>query len=60
MVEKELAEVQQKRVKVMDDLCEILSDLPSSAVTSLFGGGACEVKKKLAIRSDLVCESCFW
>ena len=49
---EELAEVQQKRVKLMDDLCEMLSDLPSSSVTLLFGGGACEVKK-LAIRSDL-------
>ena len=45
-----LIELQLKRLKVIDEICDILSDIPSTSMTALFGPLASYVKKKLAMR----------
>ena len=49
-LDKEISEVVQKRMKVMDDLCDVFADIPSTTLSSLLGSNVCEVKKNLAIR----------
>ena len=34
----------------MDEVCELLSDIPASKISSLFGLSAGHVQKKLAVR----------
>ena len=34
----------------MDDICELLSDIPAAKIMALFGPSADHVQKKLAIR----------
>ena len=48
--ERTLSEVQLQRIKVMDEVCEMLAEIPSAKITSLFGLSAPFVQKKLALR----------
>ena len=53
-LELELRKVQEELLSVMNDVCKILADIPSSEMTSLFSLSAGHVQKNLAIRS-VVC-----
>uniref|UniRef100_A0A1X7TXU5 Helicase ATP-binding domain-containing protein n=1 Tax=Amphimedon queenslandica TaxID=400682 RepID=A0A1X7TXU5_AMPQE len=55
-VSSSLSELQLKRLKVMDEICDILSDIPSTRMTELFGLSACYLKKKLAMRKKLLAQ----
>uniref|UniRef100_A0A1X7TQC1 DNA 3'-5' helicase n=1 Tax=Amphimedon queenslandica TaxID=400682 RepID=A0A1X7TQC1_AMPQE len=55
-VPSSLSELQLKRLKVMDEICDILSDIPSTRMTELFGLSACYLKKKLAMRKKLLAQ----
>lgn len=50
-MELELRRVQEERLAVTDSVCEILADIPSSEMASLFRASAGHVQKKLAMRS---------
>ena len=49
-IQSEIDAICRERVSVMDDVCDILSDFPSSEITLLFKHSAGHVQKKLAIR----------
>lgn len=46
----ELATVRSERLSVMDNICELLTDIPPSKITSIFGINASHIQKKLAMR----------
>ena len=48
--DRTLAEVQLQRMKVMDEVCEMLAEIPAAKITSLFGLSAPFIQKKLALR----------
>ena len=48
--ERALCEVQLQRLKVMDEICEMLAEIPAAEITSLFGLSAPFIQKKLALR----------
>lgn len=49
-MEQKLDDLRSERLRVMDEVCELLSDIPPSRITSLFGLSAAHVQKKLAVR----------
>ena len=49
-VELELVRVQDERMSVMDGICDLLADVPTADITSLFGRLSGRIQKKLATR----------
>lgn len=49
-MEQKLDDLRSERLRVMDEVCELLSDIPPSRITSLFGLSAAHIQKKLAVR----------
>ncbi len=47
---RSLDEIRSERQQVMEEVCDLLSDVPASKMSSLFGLSAVHVQKKLAIR----------
>ena len=47
---KRLNGLHLKRLKLMDEICDVLSDIPSTGLTALFGLSAYHIKKKLKMR----------
>ena len=47
---KRLNGLNLKRLKLMDEICEVLSEIPSTGMTALFGLSAYHIKKKLKMR----------
>ena len=45
-----LEELCSERLKVADEVCELLSNVPPSKITTLFGPSASHVQRKLAVR----------
>lgn len=50
LLKVELEQLRSERLKVMDEVCELLSNVPSSRITMLFGPSAPHVQRKLAVR----------
>lgn len=51
-LQRKLSEAHTERVKAMDELCELLSDISSTKLTSMFNASAGFVQKRLAKRYD--------
>lgn len=49
-LQAELASVRDERLLVMDEICDLLSDISPSQITAVFKVNAGRVQKKLAIR----------
>lgn len=47
---QKLEELRSERLKVTDEVCELLSNVPPSRITTLFGPSAAHVQRKLAVR----------
>ena len=45
-----LAKLQSKRLAVMDELCEYLSEVPPADISNFFKPGAAFLQKRLALR----------
>ena len=58
-MEQKLSEVHRERVSTMDDVCELLSDIPAKDLTSLFGISASHMQRKLAKRYVVLKCCCF-
>ena len=43
-------DARNKRLKLMDEICEMLNEIPASSISTLFGLSAGYIQKKLAIR----------
>ena len=52
-LERELNDVHCQRVSVMDAVCELLSDIPASQISSMFGVSSDHIQRKLAMRYTL-------
>ena len=57
-LEAELAGVHQERVAVMDTVCDLLSDIPSSQLCTMFGVTSDHIQRKLALRYDRMIAVC--
>ena len=57
-LEAELAGVHQERVAVMDTVCDLLSDIPSSQLCTMFGVTSDHIQRKLALRWDRMIAVC--
>jgi bloom syndrome protein len=53
-LERELRDIHDQRVAVMDGVCELLSDIPAAQINSMFGVSADHVQRKLAVRKQLL------
>lgn len=54
LLQKEIDDVRSKRLTIMDGICELLADIPSSEITSFFGLSAGHLQKQLAMRYDTI------
>ena len=43
-------DTRNKRLKLMDEICEMLNEIPAASISTLFGLSAGYIQKKLAIR----------
>lgn len=50
-LDERLEEVRLEKMQVMEEVCDLLSDIPAAKMNDLFGLSAAHVQKKLAIRS---------